>query len=132
MLAKSFPRKQVYSKYFHQKNFGPHLIIVAKSFPRKQVYTKYFGKKNFGRKQFSSKNVWSRIFMGKFFVDEIHSKTFRLKNLNNSWSKICMVGISFPPKQSSSKHFWSKIFYCCKIISSKTGLNQKFSLKLFW
>ena len=28
--------------------------------------------------------------------------------------------------------FWSKIFYGCKIISSKTGLLQRFSSKIFW
>ena len=39
-FAKSFPRKQVWTKNFHQQFFGPKFFIVPKTFPRKQVLTK--------------------------------------------------------------------------------------------
>ena len=40
MTAKSFPRKQVTTKNFHQKFFGRNFFMVGKSFSRNQVSNK--------------------------------------------------------------------------------------------
>ena len=54
MVAKSFPRKQVWTKNFHKNFFGRKFFMVAKKFPTKQVWTKNFHKKFFDRKIFGS------------------------------------------------------------------------------
>jgi len=42
MVAKSFPRKEVRTKTFHQKCFGGKHFMVANSFPQKEVPTNNF------------------------------------------------------------------------------------------
>jgi hypothetical protein len=45
MVAKSFLRKQVLTKNFHEKFFGRTFFLVEKSLPRKQVTAKHFHQK---------------------------------------------------------------------------------------
>ena len=122
MVAKSFPRKQVPTKNFHQiylvetflqsqnhflenrfllktfiKFFWSKFFMVAKSFPRKQVPTKNFHQ------------IWSKIVYGRKIIS---SKT-------GSYQKF-------------SENFLVEIFYGRKIHSSKTGSHQKSSSKIFW
>ena len=92
MVAKSFPRKQVPTKNFHQL-FGRKFFMVAKSFPRNQVRTKNF----------------HQIFLVENFL---WSQNHFLQN-----KYLLKIFIKF---------FWSKIFYCRKIISSKTGPTKNF------
>ena len=99
MVAKSFPRKQVPTKNFHQ-------IFLVENFLRLQ---NHFLGNRFDPKIFI-KNFFSKIF---YYCKIISSKT----GLNQKFS---------------STFFWSIIFYGCKIISSKTGFNQKSSTKIFW
>ena len=124
MVAKPFPRKQIYTKIFINnflfenvlwlqnqligngsfKNFSwkPYsrkIFKVAKSFPRKQVYTKHF-----------HQNVLVENFYG---------------------CKIISLKTGFDLKFSSNI-FLLKIFYGYKIIFSKTGFNPKNVLQSYF
>jgi len=158
MVAKSFPRKQVYrkiifennflskifydckiiswktglkEKYFWEKFFGRNFLMVAKSFPRKQVYRKIIFEKNVLSKTFYDCKI---IVLSKTFYDcKIISWKTGLQE-KHFWEKLLgrnffMIAKSFPRKQVYrkiifEKKFLSKIFYDCKIISWKTGLQE--------
>ena len=124
MVPKTFPRKQVPTKNFHQKPFGRKFFILAKSFPRKQVPTKNLQQtfilrqflmvtKSFPQKKFPTKNF--QLFFGQNFF--MVAKSFPRKQV--------------PTKKCSSNNFSSKISYGSRIFSSKTGLHPKFSSKFF-
>jgi hypothetical protein len=63
-------------------------------------------------------------------------KQVRIKNFHqNFWSKIFMVEYHYLENRFKPnigiKILWSKIFYGCKIINSKTCLNQRFPPNIF-
>ena len=75
IVAKTFPRKQVWTKNFHQKFFGSISFMVAKSFPRIQVLIKNLRQKFYCWKFFMvakslpRKQVLIKIFVNNFFAD---------------------------------------------------------------
>jgi len=118
MVAKSFPRKQVPNKNFHQ-----HFLVET-----------FYGCKIISMEIGSYQKFSSTFFGRKFFMDAV---IFLLHIfIKIVLLKIFMVAKSFPRKQVPKKNFiiffLSEIFHCCKIISSKIGSYQKFSLKYFW
>ena len=99
--------------------------MVAKSFPLKQIC-----KKKFVRNIFRSKIFYGcKIISSKTGLEEKNfEKNFLVEN--SLFSK------SFPKNQIYKNNFlressWLKMFYGCKIISQKTGLNYKLSYKFF-
>ena len=125
MVAKSFPRKQVWSKNFHKNLFGRKIFIVAKSFPRKQVWTR-----NFHQKYLVENFLW---LQNHFHDNRFEPKIF----IRNVLCRKCfMVAKSFPWKQVPTKNVHQNIFVGIflwfQIISSKTGLHPKFSSKNVW
>ena len=115
--------EQVCTKHFLQKMFGRN-FYVCKIISSKTGYYLNFSSNIFGRKffvvakSFPRKQVCTKTFHQHFLVE-----TFL--NLQNNF-----LENKFEPKVFINK-FRLKIFYICKIISSKTGLNQKFWSKFF-
>jgi hypothetical protein len=92
MVSKSFSRKQLVTKNFHEKNWSK-IFIFAKSIHRKQVPTN----------KFSTKIFWSKIFcLQNYFLENRIQKLFS--------PKLFMVTESFPRKQFPIKHICGDIF----------------------
>jgi len=150
MVAKSFPRKRVSTKNFHQTFFGQKFLWSQNHFLENGSVTKIFIKKFWSNIFLWSQNHFleigsvPKIFIKNLLVENfLWSHNHFLENGSRSkiftkmfWSKIFLVAKSFPrkrvPPKIFIKTFGSKIFYGCKIISSKTGPYQKFSSKIFW
>ena len=135
IVAKSFPRREVWTKNFHQQFFGPKLCMVAKWFTRNRFEQNIFIKNLQNR--FLENRFEQKIFINNFLVQNFLWLQNRLleTGLNKKFSsKICKIvssktGLS---KIFSSTIFWPKFFYGCKIVYSKTGENQKFLFKTFY
>ena len=143
MVAKSFPRKQVHNKNFHVKFLVEIFLCLQNHFLENRFTPKIFmnvfwSKTFYGCKIISSKTgsnqklsmkyFWSKIYCCKLISSRTGShQIFSSKFL---WSKIFCLQNNFLENRFEPKifvkHLWSKMFVGCKIISSKTCLNNKF------
>ena len=153
MIAKSFPGKQVCKKKIFGKNFCRKFLWLQNHFLENRVTGKSFLRKIFLSKIFYDCKIisWKTDLQDKYFWENFLVKIFLwLQNhfLENRFTaksflrkmfcrKFFMIAKSFPGKQVCKKtflgkRFWSKFFYGCKIISSKTGLQENhFREKVF-
>ena len=123
MVAKSFPRRQVCTKYFPQKFWsklfygckiissktGSHQIFSSKKF----WWIFCFVAKSFAWKLVCTKNLHRKIMVENFLL--------LLNRFFENW---------FAPKIFIKKILF-EFFFCFKIISSETGLDQHFHQKNF-
>ena len=119
MVAKSFLRKQVPTKNFHQKCFGRNFVWSQNHFLENRFLPKIFinnflVETFYGRKIISSKTGSYQKFSSKIF-----------------WSKIFMVAKLFPRKQVPTKNV-HQIFFGRKFLRSQNlSLENRFLPKIF-
>ena len=123
--SKTGPNKN-FDKYF----LAEDLIMVGKSFPRKRVPTKNFHQKFclWSQNQFLENGSLQNFIINIFLENGSYQK-FSLKIYNRTffYGRKIISSKTGPYQKFSSKFFLLKIFYGRKIISSKTGPYQKFS-----
>ena len=100
MVAKSFPRKQVYRKIILEKNFLSKIFYDCKIISWKTgLQEKNFWEKCFGRNFLWLQNHFlENRFTGKSFLRKIFCRNF------------FMIAKSFPGKQVSKKKMFGKVF----------------------
>ena len=116
MVAKSFPRKKVPTKNFHQNFFRLKFVIIAKSFPRKQVPSKIFIKL-FLFEHF----LWlQNHFLQNRFVPKIFIHIF--------WSKIFYGCKIISSKTGSYQKFSSNLFLVQNFLSLQSQFLEYISI----
>ena len=125
MIAKSFPRKQVPTKNFHQHFFGQNFLLLQHHFLENRFASKiymiiFLDEHFYGCKFVSSKTGSYQKFPSTFFWKK-SLLSFKNHFLENRFLPKIFIKI-----------FWLKIFYGCKMISSYTGSYLKFSSNIFY
>ena len=118
MVAKSFPRNQVWTRNFHQKVFGRKFLWLQNHFLEIRLETKIFIKIFFRKffiiaKSFPRKQVWTRNFHQNFLVETFlwlqnHFLEIRFEPkffINNFFRQFFMVAKSFPRKPVWTRNF---------------------------
>jgi hypothetical protein len=118
MVAKSFPRKNVWTKNFHITFFGQKFLWLQNHLLGNRFDPKIL------IKTFRQRLLWLlNHFLGNGFETKIFIRNFSPENLclqNNSLENRFETKIFIT-------NFSAENFYCGKIISWEIGLNQKLS-----